>query len=89
MRRNLAKWTRAPSRSGGFHGASVIEIRAFYRSDTFRAVYTLRFGDVIYVLHAFQKKATRGVATPKREIEAITARLRQAEEIHEMMGRKS
>jgi phage-related protein len=69
----------------GFHGASVIEIRAFYRSDTYRAVYTVRFGDVIYVLHAFQKKATRGAATPKREIETIEARLKQAEEIHEMM----
>ena len=68
----------------GFHGASVIEIRAFYRSDTYRAVYTVRFGEVIYVLHAF-KKATRGVATPKREIEAIKARLKQAEEIHQMM----
>jgi phage-related protein len=72
----------------GFHGASVIEIRAFYRSDTYRAVYTVRFGDVIYVLHAFQKKAARGVATPKREIETIEARLKQTEEIHEVMGRK-
>ena len=73
----------------GFHGASVIEIRAFYLSDTYRAVYTVRFGEVIYVLHAFQKKATRGIATPKREIEAIKARLKQAEEIHEMIGRKT
>jgi phage-related protein len=66
----------------GFRGARVIEIRAFFRSETYRAVYTVQFGEVIYVLHAFQKKATRGVATPKREIEAIRARLKQAEEIH-------
>ncbi|MGH6919870.1 MAG: type II toxin-antitoxin system RelE/ParE family toxin [Geminicoccaceae bacterium] len=72
----------------GFHGARVIEIRAHYRGDTYRAVYTVGFGDVIHVLHAFQKKATRGVATPKREIEAIKARLRQAEEIHQMMAGK-
>jgi phage-related protein len=67
----------------GFHGASIIEIRAFFRSDTYRAVYMVQFGEVIYVLHAFQKKATRGIATPKREIEAIKARLKQAEEIHQ------
>jgi phage-related protein len=72
-----------------FHGASVIEIRAFYRSDTYRAVYTVRFGEAVYVLHAFQKKATRGIATPKRDVETIKARLKQAEEIHEMMGRKT
>ena len=66
----------------GFHGASVIEIRASFRTDTYRAVYTVHFGDVIYVLHAFQKKATHGIATPKREMEVIKARLRQAEEIH-------
>jgi phage-related protein len=72
----------------GFRGASVIEIRASYRSDTYRAIYTVRFGEVIYVLHAFQKKATRGVATPSREIEAIKARLKQAEEIHQTMGGK-
>jgi phage-related protein len=48
----------------------------------------VRFGEVPYVLHAFQKKATRGVATPKREIEAIKARLKQAEEIHQMMAGK-
>ncbi len=56
-------------------------IRAFYRSDTYRAIYTVRFGEVIYVLHAFQKKATCGIATPKREIEVIKARLKQAEEV--------
>jgi phage-related protein len=67
----------------------VIEIRAFYRSDTYRAIYTVQFSEVIYVLHAFKKKATRGIATPKREIEAIKARLKQAEKIHEMMGRKT
>jgi phage-related protein len=63
----------------------MIEVRAFHRSDTYRAVYTVRFGDAIYVLQAFQKKATRGIATPKREIEAIKARPKQAEQIHRML----
>lgn len=47
----------------GFGGASVLEIVDDYQSDTYRAVYTVRFGDVVYVLHAFQKKSKKGVAT--------------------------
>lgn len=66
----------------GFRGASVVEIRTSYQTDAFRAVYTVQFGEAIYVLHAFQKKSKRGIAMPKREIEMITARLKQAEEIH-------
>ena len=69
----------------GFGGASVIEIRVAFRTDAYRAVYTVRFGEAIYVLHAFQKKSTRGIATPKTEIEVIEARLRQAEEIYRMV----
>src|SRR5215204_3691001 len=49
----------------GFGGRSVLEIVAPYESDTYRAVYTVRFKEAIYVLHAFQKKSKRGVATPK------------------------
>ena len=60
----------------------MIEIRAFFRTDAYRAVYTVQFGEAIYVLHAFQKKAARGIATPRKEIEVIEARLRQAAEIH-------
>lgn len=70
----------------GFPGASVIEIRAAFRTDAYRAVYTVQFGEVVYVLHAFQKKATRGIATPKREIEVIKTRLRQAEVIHRTLS---
>ena len=47
--------------------------------DTYRAVYTVRFAGVIYVLHAFQKKSKRGIETPKREIEIIRTRLKAAE----------
>jgi phage-related protein len=70
----------------GFRGASVVEIRATFRTDAYRVVYTVQFAEVVYVLHAFQKKATRGIATPKTEIEVIRTRLRQAEEIDRILG---
>ena len=49
----------------GFGGRSVLEIVAPHDGDTFRAVYTVKFTDAIYVLHAFQKKSKSGMATPK------------------------
>ena len=51
-----------------------------YESGTYRAVYTAKLAGAIYVLHVFQKKATRGIATPKHAIDLIKARLRRAEE---------
>ena len=63
----------------GFGGRTVLEIVAPYERDTFRAVYTVRFGDAIYVLHAFQKKSTKGIATPRKEIELVKQRLAAAE----------
>ncbi len=63
----------------GFGGAGVLEVVADYKSDTYRAVYTVMFSDVIYVLHAFQKKSKRGIATPKPEIDLIKRRLRTAQ----------
>jgi predicted XRE-type DNA-binding protein len=50
-----------------------------HRGDTYRVVYTVRFATKIYVLHAFQKKSKRGVATPKRDLELIRERLKWAE----------
>jgi phage-related protein len=52
----------------GFGGTSVLEIVEDFRTDTYRAVYTVQFASVVYVLHAFQKKSKRGVETPKAEI---------------------
>jgi phage-related protein len=63
----------------GFGGASVLEIVVSYRGNAWRAVYTVRFRDAIYVLHVFQKKSTKGVATPAREIELVRKRLEEAE----------
>jgi phage-related protein len=63
----------------GFGGASVMEIVAPFAGDTWRAVYTVRFQDVVYVLHAFQKKSRSGVSTPKKEIDLIQQRLAAAQ----------
>jgi phage-related protein len=63
----------------GFGGASVIEIVVSKRGTAWRGVYTVRFQDAIYVLHVFQKKSTKGVSTPVREIESIQRRLAEAE----------
>jgi phage-related protein len=63
----------------GFGGRSVLEIVAPHEGDTYRAVYTVRFHDALYVLHAFQKKSKKGVATPKKEIDLIQQRLAAAE----------
>jgi phage-related protein len=67
----------------GFGGAGVLEIVDDFDGDTFRAVYTVRFAKAVYVLHAFQKKSKRGVATPKAELDLIGQRLKRAEEDYE------
>jgi phage-related protein len=66
----------------GFGGAGVLELIEDHRGDTYRAVYTVRFATKIYVLHVFQKKSKRGIATPQRDIELIRARLKWAEQIY-------
>jgi phage-related protein len=66
----------------GFGGGSVLEIIADLRGDTWRAVYTVRFSEAIYVLHAFQKKSKRGIATPKRDLDLIHRRLAETERLH-------
>ena len=66
----------------GFSGASVLEIVSDYQADTYRAVYTVRFDDRVYVLHAFQKKSRKGIATSKADIELIKRRLQQATALH-------
>ena len=63
----------------GFGGARVMEIVERDRSGTYRAVYTAQFGDTIYVLHVFQKKSKRGIATPKYDMDLIRRRLSVAE----------
>jgi phage-related protein len=63
----------------GFGGADVLELRENDEAGTYRAVYTVRFAEAIYVLHAFQKKSRTGIATDKKDIDLIKERLRAAE----------
>jgi phage-related protein len=63
----------------GFGGRTVLELIDNFDGDTYRAVYTVRFADVVYVLHAFQKKSRKGIATPQGDIDLVKARLRDAE----------
>jgi len=57
----------------------VLEVVARHDGDTWRVVYTVRFNDAVYVLHAFQKKSKSGIATPKKDIDLIKQRLAEAE----------
>lgn len=67
----------------GFGGAGVLEVVDDFDGDTFRAVYTVRFAGIVYVLHAFQKKSKSGVATPRREMALVEQRLKRAGEDYE------
>ena len=60
-------------------GPGIFEIVEDYRGDTYRAVYTVRFADVVYVLHAFQKKSKSGIKTPREDLSLIAARLKRAQ----------
>jgi len=71
----------------GFGGASVLEIVEDYDGDTYRAVYTVRFAEAVFVLHCYQKKSRRGAETPKSDVELIKRRLKAAEELYEEMKR--
>ena len=72
----------------GFGGAGVLEIVEDHQTDTYRAVYTVKFSEFVYVLHAFQKKSKKGIATPKPDIDLIKRRIRAAEEHYKTGQRK-
>ena len=72
----------------GFAGASVMEIAERFDTNTYRAVYTVSLKSGVYVLHAFQKKATRGIAAPQREIDLVQQRLQQAIRFDGQLQRK-
>ena len=65
----------------GFGGAGLLEVIKDYRGDTFRAVYTLKYAGIVFILHAFQKKSKSGKQTPRRDTELIRQRLREAEQM--------
>ncbi|MFQ5728828.1 MAG: type II toxin-antitoxin system RelE/ParE family toxin [Waddliaceae bacterium] len=66
----------------GYKGRGVLELINDYRGDTFRGVYTVKLKGVVYVLHVFKKKSTKGIATPKKDKELIDHRLRFAMSHH-------
>lgn len=63
----------------GFGGAGVLEVMEDHSGNAYRAIYTVHFREVIYVLHVFQKKSKKGISTPQQEIELIKERLKRAE----------
>jgi phage-related protein len=67
-------------------GPGVFEIVEDHRGDTYRAVYTVRFAEVIYVLHAFQKKSKSGIKTPQEDVNLIAERLKRAQADYENRG---
>jgi phage-related protein len=67
----------------GSGDAGVLEVTSDHHGSTYRSVYTVRFANAVYVLHAFQKKSTRGVKTPTREIQLVKSRLKAAKEHYE------
>lgn len=63
----------------GFGGAGVLEVVEDYDGDTYRAIYTIKFAGIVYVLDVFQKKSKQGNKTAKHDIDRIRARLKLAE----------
>ena len=74
------KYARAKPLKG--FGPGVLEVVADHRGDTYRTIYTVRFADSVYVLHVFQKKSKKGIATPQADIELVRQRLKRAAELH-------
>ncbi|HEX9112458.1 MAG TPA: type II toxin-antitoxin system RelE/ParE family toxin [Terriglobales bacterium] len=64
-------------------GPGVLEIVEDHRGDTYRAVYTVKFEQAVYVLHAFQKKSPRGIKTSQTDVELVSRRLKSASEDYE------
>lgn len=67
----------------GFAGAGVLEVVEEHEGNAFRAVYTVKFGQAVYALHAFQKKSSSGIATRKEDMELIKQRLKLARKHYE------
>jgi Gp49-like protein DUF891 len=80
-----ADWLKSPAATPlkGFGGAAVLEVVVDFDGNTFRTVYTVRFAEAVYVLHAFQKKSRRAIATSKSELHLVAARLARAKEDYE------
>ena len=73
---NHGIWARLHGMASG-----IFEIALPFRSDAFRVVYAVQFAGEVWVLHAFQKKSTQGIKTPKREIDVIKQRLKRLKDL--------
>ena len=73
----------------GFGGAGVLEVVEDHLGDTYRAVYTVKIDDAVYVLHCFQKKSKTGISTPAYELDLVRRRLSIAEEHYRLNARKA
>ena len=71
----------------GFGGAKTLEVVENHQGDTYRAVYTVKFKGNVYVLHCFQKKSKKGIATPTPDMDMIRARIKDAELLHQELTR--
>ena len=68
-------------------GSGVFEIALAHRGDAFRVVYAVQLGDALWVIHAFQKKSTRGIKTPKHEIDLIEDRIKRLKQTLKESGK--
>jgi len=84
----LGKKAPAAKPLAGFGGAGVLEIIENFQTNTYRATYTVKFSELIYVLHVFQKKSKKGIATPKADVDLIKRRLILAEQDHKTRSRR-
>lgn len=79
----VGSWHTAMKVLKGFGGAGVVELVENNHGDTYRAVYTVRFEEAVYVLHSFQKKSKSGVKTSQQDMDMIKSRLKLAEAHHQ------
>ena len=78
----LGSWLSSMKPLKGFGSSGVVELVEDHKGDTYRAAYTVRFAEAVYVLHAFQKKSKSGIKTPPQDMELIKSRLKLAEAHH-------
>ena len=79
----IGSWQTAMKVLKGFGGAGVLELVENHHGDTYRAVYTVRFEEAVYVLHSFQKKSKSGIKTSQQDMDMIKSRLKLAEAHHQ------
>jgi len=87
---HLVQEGKTPARSKPLKGklSGTVELIDDYDGDTYRAVYTTKIGNILYILHAFKKKSKKGSETPKQEIDLVVSRLKIAQKNYEEQLKK-